>query len=225
MKSTAKVIELKTRRKARLSSGGNGGGSKNGGAGLAMGKGFSRKAMKALAEAFSSPSDESGFRDRALFLVMSSTGLRSSEILSLTWSSKVSETETGKGVFKYIRKGGQICFTIPSPDALEAVREYHDRAGIQSDHWFFSLPINRNQGERSRLTDRSLRRIVNGWGVTTERGRKSHPHALRHTVGQRIFEEKGSIAAQKILGHTSPVTTAKYYTKPYFDGTDSLTWK
>ncbi|MBE8355692.1 site-specific recombinase, partial [Leptospira interrogans serovar Pomona] len=35
----------------------------------------------------------------------------------------------------------------------------------------------------------------------------------------------GSIAAQKVLGHSTPVTTSKFYTKPYFDGSKFLTWE
>jgi integrase/recombinase XerC len=60
--------------------------------------------------------------------------------------------------------------------------------------------------------------------VKTGKRKLASCHSLRHTAGQKVFDAKGSIAAQKLLGHSSPVTTALFYTKPYYDATDSLNW-
>ncbi|TGK17591.1 tyrosine-type recombinase/integrase, partial [Leptospira kmetyi] len=92
------------------------------------------------------------------------------------------------------------------------------------DYFFQTLP-KRNQTIRSPLSKRGLQFIVSSWNVKTCQGRNVHCHALRHTVGIRLLSEVGSIAAQKVLGHSSPITTSKFYTLPYFDGSEFLkTW-
>lgn len=188
-----------------------------------FGKGLTDSDMAELTARFADPSTEAEHRDRALFLVMSSTGLRAAEVLRLKWSDAV-KTPEGKEGFWYVRKGGRTLLTIPSPQALEAVRAYHAAAGIEADRFFHSLPNRAKANERTPLTTRSLQRIVNAWNVTTASRRKVHPHALRHTVLQRVHDREGSIAAQMKGGHSSMVTTSRHYVRPYHDGTQHLDW-
>jgi len=189
-----------------------------------FGKGLSDTEMKRLRYVLSEPRDESEHRDLAVFLVLSSTGLRAHEIVNLKWSDGVHMSRGGQ-VFKYRAKGGAVRYTVPTAEALRAVRSYHRHAGIDADHWFHSLPLNRLNGGRSGLSTRSLRRIINSWGALTCRGRNAHPHAFRHTVGQRVFDRAGSLAAQKVLGHSSPATTGDFYTVPYYDARRILEWR
>jgi len=210
----ARVISIASRR---------GAGATTRSAGSMFGKGLSDRAMKKLSKKFGKPVSETDFRNRALFLVMSSTGLRAKEILSLKFTDKI-ESPEGDILFRYLRKGGNLAFAVISGEALGSVKKYHETFGIESDHFFVTLPVNRTKGRRMPMTTRQLGRIVNGWNVTTGTGRPVHPHAFRHTVGQKMFDVYGSMAAQKKLGHTSPVITSKYYTRPYYDGTDVLKW-
>jgi len=188
-----------------------------------FGKGVGEREMAELALKFSSPKTERDYRNRALFLVMSRTGLRAKEIVGLTFSNMV-RTPEGEAVFCYEKKGGKIGYTMPGEEALQAVREYHEFTGVRSDYFFFSLPNRSMGGQRTPITTTSLRRIVQTWDVRTGRGRLIHPHALRHSVGQRVMDAAGSIAAQKVLGHSSPVTTARFYTRPVYDGLRYLQW-
>ncbi|PJZ47552.1 tyrosine-type recombinase/integrase [Leptospira saintgironsiae] len=187
-----------------------------------FGKGLTNESMRELTRRFSKPKTEEDYRNRAIFSILSKTGLRAKELVSLRFSNLV-KAPTGETLITFTRKGGKLGFSVLPEESLQAVREYHGILNIKSDIFFLSRP-KRNQSTRTPLTTRSLQRIIGAWDVTTCQGRKVHPHALRHTVGQRMLDKAGSIAAQKVLGHSSPVTTAKFYTKPFLDGSEYLDW-
>ncbi|MFA4793243.1 tyrosine-type recombinase/integrase [Leptospira kirschneri] len=188
-----------------------------------LGKGLTDLTMLELKRSFAQPIFERDYRNRALFSLLSTTGLRAKEVVSLKFSNLLisSSNET---LVKYLKKGGLISYTVITNETLNFIREYHSKTKIKEDYFFLSLP-GRNQFRRSRLTTRGLQLIVNSWGVKTCAGKLVHPHALRHTVGAKLLETSGSIAAQKVLGHSTPVTTSKFYTKPYYDGSKFLTWE
>ncbi|WP_100788199.1 tyrosine-type recombinase/integrase [Leptospira adleri] len=106
-------------------------------------------------------------------------------------------------------------------DLLKVIKEYHSEFQIKSDYFFHTL-IKRNQENKSPLSKRGLQFIISGWDVKKCQGRNIHCHALRHTVGIRLLAEAGSIATQKVLGHSSPVTTSKFYIQPFYDGSKHL---
>lgn len=58
-------------------------------------------------------------------------------------------------------------------------------------------------------------RVVNTWlrerGVESEETRGNPLHRLRKQFGSHVATEFGLFAAQKLLGHSSPTVTAKYY--------------
>ncbi len=191
--------------------------------GIMFGKGLTDLDMKRLNKSFSNPVTEKEFRNLALFLVMSRTGLRAKEIVGLKFSDMVTTPEGDVG-FRYIRKGGKVRITLPGAEAIQAVKEYHRIAGIQADDFFLSLPNRARKGERTNLTTRGLQMIVNSWGVTSCNGKMVHPHSIRHTAGQKIMDQAGSLAAQILLGHSSPATTGRFYLRPYYDGTKILRW-
>lgn len=187
-----------------------------------FGKGLTDKSMRELTNRFSKPKTEEDYRNRAIFSILSKTGLRAKELVSLRFSN-LTKAPSGEILVTFIRKGGRLGFAVIPDESLQAVRKYHVACKIKSDMFFLSRP-KRNQVNRTPLTTRSLQRIVGSWDVTTCQGRRVHPHALRHTVGQKMLDTAGSIAAQKVLGHSSPVTTAKFYTKPFVDGSRYLKW-
>lgn len=190
--------------------------------GIMFGKGLSDKTMSELQERFSNPVTENDWRDLCIFAVLSQTGIRAKELVNLKFSDLVTIPDTGKKGFKYIRKGGKIGIAILSVGTLTLLQEYHKQFGIESDYVFVTMPNNRFAGARKNITTRTLQRIINKWSVETCSGSLSHPHALRHTVGQKMLDKAGSIACQKILGHSSPVVSSKFYTRPYFDGSEIL---
>lgn len=187
-----------------------------------FGKGLIDSEMKRLKQRFSRPTSEAEWRDKAAFLLMSSTGLRAREIVNLKFSCRV-QINSGNIGFEYRRKGGKPYVAIPSREALRTIAEYHRRFGIESDFLLNTLPSNVDS-RRHQMTTRTLQRIIDNWKARRADGKKASPHSFRHTVGQRAFIKAGSIAAQKILGHSSPIITSKFYTLPYFDGSKILKW-
>ncbi|PJZ23951.1 recombinase XerC [Leptospira hartskeerlii] len=192
--------------------------------GSAFGKGLSDQTMKELANRFSVPESELDYRNRAIFTLMSKTGMRAKEVISLKFSN-ILKSPDEEILIKYRKKGGKIAYSVLSEDILFSIKEYHTKFGIISDFFFHSRP-RKNQTIRKPLSKRGLQFIIESWGVHTLQGRRIHAHAIRHSVGQRLMEKAGSIAVQKVLNHSSPVISSKYYLKPFLSSaTDLLTWE
>ncbi|EKJ85681.1 integrase/recombinase XerC [Leptospira meyeri] len=190
--------------------------------GQMVGKGLTDVSMRELAYKFENPKSEREFRNKVIFLLASTTGLRAKELVSLRYSGLIQSPE-GDLLIKYVMKGGKTGFSVLSQNILEEVRKYHAFIGEKTDLFILSMPL-KNGKARSQLSTRGLQLIINDWGVNTASGKKIHPHALRHTVAQKTFDIFGSIATQKILGHSSANTTSNYYTRPYFNAGSVLSW-
>ncbi|TGK18853.1 tyrosine-type recombinase/integrase [Leptospira stimsonii] len=216
--NTAKILSFESiKKKVRKNSSGSPPTSTTG-----FTKGLSKQTMNTLLKRFSDPLNEESFRNRAIFLFMSQTGLRAKEVINSRFSNLI-EGPSGEILLKYIKKGGSLGYSVLSSDLILEIRSYHSQFKIKSDFFFHSLP-KRHQSHRSPLSKRGLQYVVSSWGVKTCQGRNIHCHALRHTVGSKLLTEAGSIAAQKVLGHSSPITTSKFYTQPFYDGTKHLKW-
>lgn len=190
--------------------------------GQMVGKGLTDATMRELALKFKNPQSEKEMRDRLIFLLASSTGLRAKELVGLRFSNLTHSPE-GDILVKYRKKGGKFGYAVFQKSLMEEIWKYHEQIGDESDYFLISLPKRKN-GKRTPLSTRGLQWIVNSWNVKTASGKLIHPHALRHTVAQKTFDHFGSIATQKLLGHSSANTTSNYYTRPYFNAGSVLNW-
>ncbi|WP_078127686.1 tyrosine-type recombinase/integrase [Leptospira alexanderi] len=188
-----------------------------------FGKGLTDETMSYLTRKFSNPISERDYRNLAIFLILSQTALRAKEAVNLRFSDLL-KAPTNETLARYVKKGGRIAYSVISESCLKAVREYHSKFDLKSDYFFLSLP-RRNQNWRSNLSTRGLQIIVNSWNVITCLGKLVHPHSFRHTAGTKLLETSGSIAAQLTLGHSSPITTSRYYTKRYYNASTHLIWE
>ncbi|REK09574.1 MAG: recombinase XerC [Actinobacteria bacterium] len=149
-----------------------------------------------------------GLRDAAIIEVLYATGLRISELASLTLDDVGKEvlTITGKG-----RKGRRVPIGKPAQEALEA---YVNRARPQlaANGAGDSLWV----GKRgSRMGPRGLRKVV------AER-LATFPHALRHSFATHLLEGGADLrVVQDLLGHTDLATTQIYtaVTREHLRGT------
>ncbi|UZN08735.1 site-specific integrase [Leptospira santarosai] len=185
-------------------------------------KGLTDESVRTLIERFSSPKTEAEYRNRALLSLMLMTGMRAAEIVSLRFS-KLLKAPTNETIISYIKKGGRVAYSVLPDETLNFIREYHAHINIESDYFFLSMPM-RNQNNRSNLRTRGLQKIVNSWGEKTCAGKLIHPHSIRHTSCTKMLEKAGTLAAQRLLNHTSLSSTIKY-TKQYIDGSKYLTWE
>lgn len=143
-------------------------------------------------------------RDRAMLELFYSSGLRLSELASLTLGeldlAEASVTVTGKrGKTRIVPVGSQ---------ALAALRAWlNERAGTASAdaHVFIG------RSGRS-LSPRAIQYRLKRWAL--QRGLPStlHPHMLRHSFATHLLQSSGDLrAVQELLGHAD-ITTTQIYT-------------
>ena len=149
-----------------------------------------------------------GRRDRAILELLYASGLRVSELVGLDWqaidlSGRVLRVK-GKG-----SKERMVPFGRPAGAALQAWLEVwesvRDASGEPESEPVF---LNRFGG---RLTDRSVRRVLDRYVEAAAIAAGVHPHTLRHTFATHLLENGADLRAiQELLGHSSISTTQKY---------------
>ncbi len=148
--------------------------------------------------------DESGLRDAAILETLYSTGIRVSELVGL---NIVSVDQIG-GVIKVLGKGKKERIVPIGDRALQAIRDYLKKrrlAGGKDDRALF---FNKNGG---RLTDRSVRRIINKYILKTSIQQKISPHTLRHSFATHLLDHGADLrSVQELLGHANLSTTQIY---------------
>ncbi len=153
---------------------------------------------------------ELALRDQAAIELLYATGVRVAELVGLDWGS----IDLPGRVLRVLGKGGKermVPFGRPAAaalaawlDAWEGVRAAAG-AGAGAGEPVF---LNHRGG---RLTDRSVRRILDRWVERTALARGIHPHTLRHTFATHLLENGADLRTiQELLGHSSLSTTQKY---------------
>lgn len=113
------------------------------------------------------------------------------------------------GIIKVLGKGKKERIVPIGSKAVEALKDSLRRRGLSSGNGRGSpLFINTRGG---RLTDRSVRRIVEKYGKKCGLGKAIGPHALRHTFATHLLDAGADLRdIQELLGHVSLSTTQKY---------------
>ncbi len=152
-------------------------------------------------------------RDRAILELLYATGLRVAELVGLDWR----DLELKERVLRTLGKGGKermVPFGRPAQAALRAWRDgwstLRERLVAARGDSSAEEPLFLNlRGER--LTDRSVRRILDRYVDATATARGVHPHTLRHTFATHLLEGGADLRAiQELLGHSSLSTTQRY---------------
>ena len=135
-------------------------------------------------------------RDRALFEVLWSTGLRIAECIALPDAPFIKNREQTLEM-SITGKGGYTRTIYFSPQALKAIK-YYLTERKDSGTELFLITIRRAQ---QIIKDRSLSAGFEG----------IHPHSLRHSFGTYILSKTGNIRlCQEMLGHRSITSTMLY---------------
>jgi len=155
------------------------------------------------------PDTSVGRRDRAALELLYGAGLRVSELVSLD----LDDVDLGSRLLRVVGKGAKERIVPFGRAAERAVRRYlADRAAWRANakEPGSDEPVLVNQ-RGGRLSDRSLRRILDQAVTMAATSLKLHPHALRHAFATHLLEAGMDLRAiQELLGHASLATTQRY---------------
>jgi integrase/recombinase XerC len=142
-------------------------------------------------------------RARAILELLYATGIRCAELVGLDLPEVDLEARfvrvLGKG-----QKERMVPFGAPAEKALRAYLPVRARCRPRSD----ALLVNARGG---RLTDRSVRSIVQQRVLQAAVSRRISPHGLRHSFATHLLERGADLRSiQELLGHARLSTTQKY---------------
>lgn len=150
-------------------------------------------------------------RDRALLELLYASGLRVGELVSLDWR----EIDLEGRVLRVMGKGGKermVPFGRPAAAALKQWLEVWEdvRGKASGDGGELAEPVFLNY-RGGRLSDRSVRRILDRAVDAAALAAGVHPHTLRHTFATHLLEGGADLRTiQELLGHSSLSTTQRY---------------
>ncbi len=156
-----------------------------------------------------SPEDDaSGLRDKAILETLYSTGMRVSELVHMDLES----VDFIGGVCRVLGKGSKERLCPIGDRALRSIRRYLEEKGRvtkKADRVLFANHSPNQKG--SRLTDRSVRRIVEKYIERTCRRESISPHTLRHSFATHLLNRGADLrSVQELLGHENLSTTQIY---------------
>lgn len=153
---------------------------------------------------FSIGADVMALRDKAMFELCYSSGLRLAELAGL----RPQDIDFSEGTARVTGKGGKTRIVPVGSKAVEALKEWIKQREIlvrPRESALFLSRYGKNISHRSigqRLKVLALRQ-----GVSTS----VHPHVLRHSFASHILQSSGDLrAVQEMLGHASISTTQVY---------------
>jgi len=147
-----------------------------------------------------------GFRNRAIFETMYSSGIRVSELAGLN----IEDVDFGGCVIKVLGKGGKERIVPVGKKALGAIRAYREKLRAEGVSTNETGPLFLNKS-RGRLTTRSIARILENFVREYCISVPVSPHALRHSFATHMLDAGADLrVVQELLGHKSLSTTQKY---------------
>lgn len=155
-------------------------------------------------------SDLKSLRDRAILELFFSTGLRLSELCSLSC-----DLDLNKDEFSVRGKGEKVRVVFLSDTARTAIKIYLAKRTDMDDALFVNLArASRNKTQKqktSRLTPRSIERMVKFYAAKAGISKKVTPHVLRHSFATDLLQNGADIrSVQMMLGHSNISTTQIY---------------
>jgi integrase/recombinase XerC len=151
--------------------------------------------------------DPLGLRDRALLETLYSAGLRVSELTGMN----VEDMDLAEGMATVRGKGRKERLALLGPPALKALRRWVDArpavvGGLRQPPP--ALFLNKNG---TRLSSRSVGRLLEKYLKQAGLDPRTSPHTLRHSFATHLLDNGADIrSVQELLGHRSLSTTQIY---------------
>lgn len=153
---------------------------------------------------------EKGLRDRTILEILFSTGLRVSELTRLNRDSVNLKTRE----FGVIGKGNRARIVFLSESAVFWITKYIEARMDTFKPLFIRYaksPSIENNGEKMRLTPRSIERIVERYVKSSRIPVKATPHTMRHSFATDLLSNGADLrSVQEMLGHKNISTTQIY---------------
>lgn len=159
-----------------------------------------------LSRLLSSPSGNTlkDLRDKAILELLFSTGLRVSELCSLT-----NDFDFKRDEISIRGKGGKVRVVFISEEAKKAVKKYLEARKDMNDALF--VQVGDEKEESQALTRRSVERIVKQHAIKAGITKKVTPHVIRHSFATDLLNNGADIrSVQVMLGHANIGTTQIY---------------
>ncbi|MEK9176046.1 MAG: tyrosine-type recombinase/integrase [Patescibacteria group bacterium] len=153
---------------------------------------------------------EEGIRDRAIMELLFSTGLRVSELVSLNND----QINLNRREFGIIGKGRRSRIVFVSDSAAEWIQKY---LNVRKDKFkplfirYSGRITEENNGEKMRLTARSIERVVKKYVRAARIPVDATVHTLRHSFATDLLTNGADLrSVQEMLGHKNIATTQIY---------------
>ena len=152
--------------------------------------------------------DIKSLRDRAILEMLYSTGLRVSELCSLTNDLDISGDE-----FSIRGKGGKVRVVFISDQAREKLKKYLVMRR-DMDNGLFVKTDDENRGKQTdekSLSPKFIQRIVKHYATKAGISKKVTPHVIRHCFATGLLSNGADLrSVQIMLGHANIATTQVY---------------
>jgi integrase/recombinase XerC len=148
--------------------------------------------------------DVLSMRDRALFELAYSSGLRLSELAALD----VQAVDLATGEVRVWGKGSKERIVPVGRAARDAIRGWIEARGALLVGDETALFVARSG---RRISPRAIEERLARWAIKRGLARHVHPHMLRHSFASHVLQSSGDLrAVQEMLGHASIASTQVY---------------
>lgn len=151
-----------------------------------------------------------GLRDKAILELLFSTGLRVSELCSLSQD----DIDMTREEFSVRGKGDKVRVVFLSDAAKNAIKVYVKSRKDMDEALFvqYGKNIKNIRGSQTlRLTARSVERLVKRYAIKAGITRKVTPHVVRHSFATDLLQNGADLrSVQALLGHANIATTQIY---------------
>ncbi|TRZ65771.1 site-specific tyrosine recombinase XerD [bacterium] len=151
-------------------------------------------------------SDKFGLRDRAILELMYASGLRVSEVITIT----LKDLYFKDGYVRIFGKGSKERIVPTGSSAIKFVEKYlkESRIAFKKSYTEDYLFLNFRGRKLSRM---AVWNIITKYASKAGIKKEIHPHTLRHTFATHLLEGGADIRIiQEMLGHTDISTTQIY---------------
>jgi len=150
------------------------------------------------------------YRDTAIIVLILYSGIRVSEVSNLD----LGDIDRKNKTIKVIRKGGNEDTVYVSDTVINVIDAYIEFERKPFDDGNQALFLSSRNQMDTRLTTRSIERLVRKYGQTVNATKKTTPHSLRRTFGTKLYNETGDIfLTATALGHKDAKVTMDAYTE------------